>query len=58
MVLLVRIDEQDDIFLPGNYDGPNDGTDLEIGLPVLVGFEEIKGDQGKAATLLRWRLDK
>jgi hypothetical protein len=57
VVVLVRIAEQDDIFLPGNYEGPNDGSDLDIDRGVVAGFDQIEADDGATATLLRWRLE-
>jgi uncharacterized protein len=36
VVLLVRLDEQDDLILPGAYAGPPDGGDLEVGAKVTV----------------------
>jgi hypothetical protein len=55
VVLLVRIDEQDDIYMPGLFDGPADGTGLTIGGAVKAGFSKV-GDHSGEATLLRWRL--
>jgi uncharacterized OB-fold protein len=48
VVVLVRLDDQDDILVPGGWAGARDGAGLRIGLPVAVGF-----DQGAAP--LRWR---
>jgi uncharacterized OB-fold protein len=56
VVVMVRVDDQDDIYLPGHYDGPQDGWGLWLGAPVEVGFEEIGDDEAAPATLLRWRL--
>jgi len=55
VVLLVSLDEQDDIHIPGFFDGPGDGTGLTIGAAVAAGFEKI-ADYTGSATLLRWRL--
>ena len=60
VVVLVRLDEQDDILMPGGWDGPGDGTGLTIGLPVEVGYDDVAvdGDTGpsqEAVALLRWR---
>ena len=55
VVVLVQVEEQDDLFVPGNYEGPSDGGDLVIGKAVTVGFEDIVDEGGKSATLLRWR---
>jgi uncharacterized OB-fold protein len=49
VVVLVRLEEQDDLLLPGGWAGSRDGDDLRIGLPVVAGF-----DQDEAR--LRWRL--
>ncbi|SDH07397.1 hypothetical protein SAMN05421505_11132 [Sinosporangium album] len=56
VVVLVRLDDQDDILVPGYFDGPPDGAGLTIGLPVEVGFDEVEaGDDGRRLTVLRWR---
>jgi uncharacterized OB-fold protein len=55
VVVLVRAEEQDDLFLPGNYEGPSDGSDLVIGAPVVVGFEDLGVEDGTPAAILRWR---
>ena len=49
----VRLAEQDDIVIPGAWEGPADA--LEIDLPVEAGFEDVRGDGEARATLLRWR---
>jgi uncharacterized OB-fold protein len=54
-VVLVRLDEQDDIRIPGYADGPGDGSGLEIGLPVTVAFDDVTATGGASLTLLRWR---
>jgi len=55
VVVLVRIEEQEDLFLPGYCDAPSDGSGLVIGAPVAVGFETV--EEGAAlGTVLRWRL--
>src|SRR3954453_20213001 len=47
VVLLVRLDDQPDILMPGSYDGPSDGRDLGVGLQVQVGFVDLDdGGQG------------
>lgn len=55
VVLLVRLDEQSDIHIPGFFDGPADGTGLTLGASVIAGFEKVTDHNGEA-TLLRWRL--
>ena len=53
--VLVRLDEQDDIADPRRLAGRADGPDLEIGLEVRVGFEEVDfEDVDSAVTLLGW----
>ena len=52
VVLLVRLDEQDDLVLPGAYDGPADGDGLEVGAAVTVRFV----DAADGSTRLAWRL--
>ena len=54
-VVLVRLEEQDDLLLPGGWAGSPDGDDLVTGLPVTAGFEDVAADEGgEAMTLLRW----
>ena len=55
VVMLVRCEEQDDIFIPGSYSGPSDGSGLEIGLPVVAGFDTIGGEAGARANVIKWR---
>ncbi len=50
VVVTARLDEQDDILMPGGYDGPGDGAGLAIGAPIVIDYEETEG-----FTLLRWR---
>jgi uncharacterized OB-fold protein len=50
VVVLVRLDDQDDVLMPGWYDGPPDGSGLALNMPVVVGFDDV-GD----SALLRWR---
>jgi hypothetical protein len=58
VVLLVRLEEQDDILLPGAYAGPSDGTGLAIDLRVTAEFDDVRVPEGHApCTLLRWRPD-
>ena len=53
-VALVRLDDQDDIAIPGSVEGPGDGSGLEIGIPVVVVFEDVVAAGDKRLTLLRW----
>jgi uncharacterized OB-fold protein len=56
VVVVVRLDDQDDIVMPGYIDGPADGAGLSIGLPVAVGFDEVDvGRDGWRLVVLRWR---
>jgi uncharacterized OB-fold protein len=56
VVVLVRLDEQDDLLLPGSWSGAPDGHGLRIDLPVAAAFEDVAGDGGRdAVTLLGWR---
>jgi len=55
VVVVVRLDDQDDIFLPGFVDGPTDGLGLCIGMPVEVGFDEVEvGNDGWGLVVLHW----
>ena len=55
VVVSVRLDEQPDVVIPGAYAGAADGTDLRMGLPVEVGFEDVGGGEpAERATVLRW----
>jgi uncharacterized OB-fold protein len=47
--ILVRLAEQDDLVLPGGWAGAADGSDLEMGMTVRVGFDDVDD-----VTLLRW----
>lgn len=56
VVVLVRLDDQDDILIPGFVDGPADGSGLRIGAPVRVGFDDVAvGRDGGKLVVLRWR---
>lgn len=54
VVLLVRLDDQEDLILPGGWAGSQRGDDLRIDLPVRVGFEDVVDDKGGQWSLLRW----
>lgn len=59
VVLLVRLDDQDDILVPGAFDGPPDGAGLSIGTPVTIGFQDFPmNDTQDALTTLLWAVDK
>ncbi|MBN9109404.1 MAG: OB-fold domain-containing protein [Pseudonocardia sp.] len=53
-VVLVRLDDQDDVFMPGGWNGPADGEGLAIGLHVRVGYQAVVDQHGEDATILRW----
>ena len=64
VVVLVRLEDQDDILIPGGWAGAHDGSDLRVGLPVAAGFEDVdlgdvddqldtSGESDRVA-LLRW----
>ena len=56
VVVLIRLDDDADILVPGWYDGPQDGSDLVIGMPVTVDFVAVETDlEAEPQTLLRWR---
>jgi uncharacterized OB-fold protein len=56
VVALVRLDDQDDILIPGYIDGPPDGAGLNIGMRVAVGFDEVDvGQDGWRHVVIRWR---
>jgi uncharacterized OB-fold protein len=48
--MLVRLAEQGDLLLPGGWAGADDGSDLEMGMEVRVGFEDVDEEM----TILRW----
>ncbi len=55
-VVLVRLDEQDDVLVLGAWSGAADGTDVQMGLPVAVGFDDVPArDDAPAFTRLQWR---
>jgi uncharacterized OB-fold protein len=57
VVLLVRLDDQPDIQMPGAFAGPSDGAGLAIGAPLRAGFEDVAVAEGEPPrALLRWRL--
>lgn len=56
VVALVRIDDQDDIYIPGYVDAPNDGHTMAHGLRVAAGYDTVPTAAGDPLTVLRWRL--
>ena len=54
-VVLARLSEQQDILIPAQWGGSADGTDLAMGLSVVVSFVDVdrKPDEPPLA-LLRW----
>jgi uncharacterized OB-fold protein len=55
VVVLARLDEQDDICIPGAWGGAQDGSDLTIGAPLRVDFDDVVEPDGREVTLIRWR---
>jgi uncharacterized OB-fold protein len=54
-VVLARLDEQDDILLPGSYGGAPDGQGLRAGQRLVVGFDDVSvPDDAEPSSLLRW----
>jgi hypothetical protein len=51
VVVLVRLDDADDVLVPGGWAGAPDGSGLRVGLPVRVGYEA----NAEGVTLLVWR---
>jgi uncharacterized protein len=51
VVVLVRLEEADDVLIPGGWSGSPDGAGLRVGLPVQVGYK----DNIDGGTLLVWR---
>jgi uncharacterized protein len=51
VVVLVRLEEADDVLIPGGWSGPPEGSGLRIGLPVQVGYK----DDAAGGALLMWR---
>jgi uncharacterized OB-fold protein len=56
VVLLVRLEEQDDLLLPGASAGDPEGADLALGVPVLLELEPGAPGDTDAVTLLRWKV--
>jgi uncharacterized protein len=54
-VVLARLDEQDDILVPGAYGGPPDGQGLRIGQHLVVAFDDVAvPEDAEPISLLRW----
>jgi uncharacterized OB-fold protein len=57
VVLMVRIDEQSDVLLPGAFDGDPEGRDLVLGADVEVTVDvAAPSDEAEVAPRLRWKL--
>ncbi|MFI5958897.1 Zn-ribbon domain-containing OB-fold protein [Cryptosporangium sp. NPDC051539] len=54
VVVLARLDDQSDVLVPGFWGGDAEGLDLAIGLPVVVGFDDLESAEGTRSSLLRW----
>ena len=55
VVVLARLDEQDDILVPGAYGGAPDGHGLFVGQSVIVAFDDVAVPEGvDPVSLLRW----
>lgn len=52
-VVTVRLAEQDDILIPGSFDGPIRA--LSMRLAVTAGFDDVDVPDGESFTLLTWR---
>jgi uncharacterized protein len=55
VVVAARLDEQDNLFVPGGYTGDGDGTGLSIGLDVVATFEDVVDEDGQAFSRIVWR---
>ncbi len=51
VVVLVRLEDAEDVLVPGGWTGSPDGSELRVGLPVRVGYE----DNAEGVTLLVWQ---
>ncbi len=56
VVLMVRLDEQDDVVLPGAFAGPPDGTGLAVGARVQVEIVRAPASNRDDVPLLQWSL--
>jgi hypothetical protein len=60
-VVLGRLEEQSDVLIPATWGGAADGSDLAVGQPLVVAFDDVDVDgaiEGDATAtpmaLLRW----
>ncbi len=55
VVVLARLDDQDDILIPGAYGGDADDPRLRVGQRVVVTFDDVAAPEGAdPVSLLRW----
>jgi uncharacterized protein len=55
LVVLARLDEQDDILVPGAYGGAPDRRGLRVNQRVVAAFDDVAGPDGTdPVALLRW----
>ena len=55
VVVMARLDEQDDILVPGAYGGAPDGDDLRVGRHLIAAFDDVAVSEGAdPVSLLRW----
>lgn len=58
VVVVARTDDQADILMPGCYAGPQDGSDLRVGMPVRIGFVDVEQGDDPPLTILQWIPDR
>ena len=59
-VVLGRLEEQEDILIPGAWGGRPDGSELAVGLPIDAGFEDLPvdpagGGGSQPLAVIRWQ---
>ncbi len=55
VVVMARLDEQDDIVVPGAYGGSPDGQGLCVGRHLVVAFDDVVvPERADPVSLLRW----
>jgi len=59
-VVLGRLEDQEDILIPGAWGGRPDGIDLAVGLPIDAGFEDLPvdpagGGGSQPLAVIRWQ---